>query len=61
MCPGYEIFQPGLPLRRVPGCANKHHQDDLLLVSRRTVEKWIADGVRVPETSILYEMELYPR
>ena len=31
---GYEIFQPGWPLRKIKGCANKYYEADLLLVEK---------------------------
>lgn len=34
---GYQIFQPTLPLKTVPGCQNRHYQRDLLLIHKSRV------------------------
>ena len=38
---GYEIFEPTLPLKRMVGCANKYYKDDLLLIERKFLRKYL--------------------
>ena len=41
---GYEIFEPSLPLRKVPGCQNANFQQDLLLVEKHFFRKWYREN-----------------
>ena len=54
---GYEILEPDLPLRRVPGCANKHYTMDLLLVQRSLLLTWARDNkVDIPNINTEYQI-----
>ena len=44
---GYEIFKPTLPLKRMIGCANKYYKDDLLLIERKFLRKYLDIHPRV--------------
>ena len=54
---GYELLEPGLPLRRVRGCANKHWTMDLLLVQRSLLLTWARDNkVDIPNINSEYQI-----
>ena len=56
---GYEILEPDLPLRRVPGCANKHYTMDLLLVQRSLLLTWARDNnMDIPDINSEYHIVL---
>ena len=56
---GYEILEPGLPLRRVRGCANKHWTMDLLLVQSSLLLAWARDNkVDIPNINTEYRIVL---
>ena len=48
---GYEIFQPGWPLTKLSGCANKFWTEDLLLVRRDFLLEFIRDHAGISNTS----------
>ena len=57
---GYEIFEPELPLRKFRGCKNKYFEDDLLLIERKILSKWMRrKKVKPPNMDRKYEIELF--
>ena len=58
--PGYEIFSPQLPLRKVPGCANKHYTADLLLIHQEFLDHWLLRENRtLPGLDSPYQIMLF--
>ena len=56
---GYEIFQPGWPLTKLTGCANKFWVEDLLLVRRDFLLEVIRDHGEMKEMKkVKWEYEI---
>ena len=55
---GYEIFQPGWPLTKLTGCANKFWVEDLLLVRRDFLLEFIRDKEEMKGVKWEYQIEV---
>ena len=55
---GYEIFQPGWPLRKMTGCANKFWVEDLLLVRRDFLQEFFRVHGEVTEVNWEYQIQV---
>ena len=55
---GYEIFQPGWPLTKLPGCANKFWTEDLLLVRRDFLMEFIRETGEMKEAKWEYQIQV---
>ena len=49
-----------MPLRKFRGCKNKYFEDDLLLIERKILSKWMRrKKVKPPNMDRKYEIELF--
>ena len=49
-----------MPLRKLRGCKNKYFEEDLLLIERKILSKWMRrKKVKPPNMDRKYEIELF--